>query len=328
MHNAKYPTTRLRRLRQSPTLRRLLRETTLTVNDLVMPLFINANIATKKTIDSMPGQYQLSLNDLTEEVNEIEKLGIPAVILFGIPENKDATGSSAYGDKAIIPKAIQHIKEINSDLIVISDICCCEYTDHGHCGIMDDKQQLDNDATLEILAKQTISHAKAGADILAPSGNIDGMVTTIRKTLDNNNFENIPILSYAVKFQSSFYSPFRAASGDSSPKFGDRSTYQMDFANSEESLREVITDINEGADILMVKPTLYYLDIIYKIKQKHPEIPLAAYQVSGEYAMIKAAVLQGSLQEEKAIIESLTGIKRAGADFILSYFAKDAAKLL
>jgi len=317
----------MQRLRSSVNLRRLIRETELTQNDLIQPLFIKHGKGVKQAITSMPGQFQLSLDYLEEEIQEISQLNIPGVILFGIPEHKNATGSSALDDNGIIQQAIRKIKTINKELLVISDMCFCEYTDHGHCGVLNQNNQLDNDATLELLAKQSISHAKAGADIIAPSGMMDGMVAAIRQGLDSAGFINTPILSYAVKYASSLYGPFREAA-EGAPQFGDRKAYQMDFANSNEALREAALDVNEGADMLIVKPAVNYMDVIYRIKQAHPEIPLGAYHVSGEFAMIKAAAANGWIDEHKVALEILTSIKRAGADFILTYYAKEIAELL
>lgn len=318
--------TRLRRLRQNPTMRALVRETQLDINDLVCPLFIKENIRQKTTINSMPGQYQLSLADLDAEIHDIVTLGIPAVLLFGIPAHKDSIGSTACDDHGIIQQAIKKIKALAPALLIIADVCFCEYTDHGHCGVIKDND-VDNDETLTLLVKQSVSHARAGADIIAPSGMMDGMIAAIRAGLDQHHFEHVPILSYAAKYASSFYGPFREAA-EGAPQFGDRKTYQMDPANAKEALREVKLDIAEGADMLMVKPALSYLDIIHQTKQLFPEIPLCAYQVSGEYAMIKAAAQNGWVDEQKIALETLLSIKRAGADFIITYFAKDVASWL
>ena len=303
----------------------MIRETTLSVDDLILPLFITFGKGKKIAIKSMPGHFQLSVDNLAKEVREISTLGIPAVILFGIPEHKDEVGSEAYNPKGIIQQAIKAIKSKMPELIVITDVCMCEYTSHGHCGII--KQgDVDNDATLELLAKEALSHAKAGADMVAPSDMMDGRVGAIRKILDENGFSNIPIMSYAAKYASAFYGPFREAA-ESTPQFGDRRSYQMDPANSDEALREVKLDIEEGADIVMVKPALPYLDIIKRIKDEF-KYPVAAYNVSGEFAMIKAAEQLGWMDGQKAMMESLISIKRAGADLILTYFAKEAAKIL
>lgn len=314
---------RPRRLRKTPALRNLLQENTITVSDLVLPLFIKAGHNIKNPISSMPGHFQFSLDQLPAEIEEIKKLKIPAVILFGIPEYKDATGSAALDDNGVIQQAIKIIKNIAPELLIMTDLCFCEYTDHGHCGVMNTKTQtVDNDKTLELLAKQAVSHAHAGADVIAPSGMMDGMVRAIRLALDQNDFQDIAILSYAVKYASSFYGPFRIAA-EGAPQFSDRKTYQMNPANSNEALREVALDIAEGADMLMVKPAQNYLDIIYRIKQQFPQMPLCAYQVSGEYAMIKAAGEKNWIDEKAAMMESLLAIKRAGADFIITYFAKE-----
>jgi len=320
-----FPKHRPRRLRKNEIIRKMIRETTLSVDDLILPLFITFGKGRKIAIKSMPGHYQLSVDNLAKEVKEIKSLGIPAVILFGIPEHKDEVGSEAYNPKGVVQHAIKTIKDKAPELIVITDVCMCEYTSHGHCGII--KQgDVDNDATLELLAKEALSHAKAGADMVAPSDMMDGRVAAIRKILDENGFSNIPIMSYAAKYASAFYGPFRDAA-ESTPQFGDRRSYQMDPANSDEALREVKLDIEEGADIVMVKPALPYLDIIKRIKDEF-KYPVAAYNVSGEFAMIKAAEQLGWMDGQKAMMESLISIKRAGADLILTYFAKEAAKIL
>jgi porphobilinogen synthase len=325
-----FPTIRLRRLRQHPQLRSLLRETELTINDLVLPLFIRHGEKIKNPIASMPGHHQLSVDQLPAEIAEINKLKIPAVLLFGIPAHKDAIGSASYDDNGVVQKAIAVIKKNAPNLLVIADACFCEYTDHGHCGVIheiNNHKDIDNDATLELLTKQAVSFAKAGADVIAPSGMIDGMVQAIRSGLDNAGFTHIPILSYSSKYASAMYGPFREAA-EGAPQFGDRNTYQMDIANSAEAMRETALDVLEGADILMVKPAHTYLDVIYRVKQAYPEIPLAAYHVSGEFAMLKAAAQQGWLDEKKAVLEVLTAIKRAGADFIITYYAKELAQWL
>jgi porphobilinogen synthase len=278
----------------------------------------------------MPGHAQLTVGHLANEVREIAALGIPAVILFGIPEHKDAVGSDACSDAGIIPQAVKAIKDAAPELLVITDVCFCEFTDHGHCGIVASKggrTDVDNDATLEILGRQAVAHARAGADMLAPSGMMDGMVRAIRTSLDGAGFAQLPIMSYAAKYASAFYGPFREAA-ESAPQFGDRRTYQMDPANAREALREVQLDVAEGADILMVKPALSYLDVIHRVRTAHPEVPLAAYNVSGEYAMVKAAAANGWLDERRTTLEVLTSIKRAGADVILTYHAKDACRWL
>lgn len=328
MITSSFPTLRLRRLRQNPILRDLVRETDLNLKDLIFPLFIKGKDGEKKIIESMPGHYQIPLSLLQQEIQEILALGISSVILFGIPPHKDAYGSNSYDDNGIIQEAIKRIREVSSELLIVSDICFCEYTDHGHCGFLSErlgKLDLDNDKTLELLVKQAISHAKAGTDVIAPSGMIDGMVKAIRLGLDQAGFQHIPILSYSVKYHSSMYGPFRAAA-EGAPKHGDRSTYQMDSANALEALREVHLDVEEGADMLMVKPAHSYLDVIYRVKQAYPYIPLGAYHTSGEFSMIKAAAERGWIDEKKAALEVLRGIRRAGADFIITYFAKDIAK--
>ncbi|MGB4191156.1 MAG: porphobilinogen synthase [Rickettsiales bacterium] len=323
-------TARPRRLRYNPIIRDLVRENHLTIDDLVAAVFVKNGTNEKIAITAMPGFFQYSVDRLEEEVSEIVSLGIKAVIVFGIPEIKDAHGSDSFNDDGIAQQAIRKIKSIAPDLLVISDICFCQYTTLGHCGVVHEHNGItcvENDSSLDLLAKQAISHAKAGADILAPSGMLDGMVRTIRKALDNEGYYKIPILSYAVKYRSSMYGPFGEAAGGSA-KVGDRRTYQMDPANSNEALREAMLDIEEGADMLMVKPAHTYLDIIYKIKQAYPYIPLAAYHPSGEYMMLKAAIAAGAIDEERSVLEVLTSIKRAGANFIITYFAKDVAKWL
>jgi porphobilinogen synthase len=303
----------------------LIRETTLEPRNLIYPLFVGPGKDKAQPVSSMPGVAQLTVDRAVRECREAKTLGIPAVILFGIPERKDAAGSEAYEDRGVVQQAIRAIKETVSDLLVITDVCLCEYTDHGHCGVIKDGE-VDNDATLELLAQEALSHARAGADIVAPSDMMDGRVAAIRKTLDENNFSQTPIMAYAAKYASGFYGPFREAA-ESTPQFGDRRSYQMDPANVEEALREVDLDIREGADIVMVKPALAYLDVIYRVKQKFG-YPLAAYNVSGEYSMIKAAGQNGWIDEPRIMMEVLFAIRRAGADMILSYFAKDAARLL
>ena len=321
----RFPIYRPRRLRRNENFRRLVRETALSVDDLIMPLFIVPGTRVTNPISSMPGIAQLSIDRAVEECKEIRDLGIPGVILFGIPEHKDAIGSDAYDDHGIMQNALRALKEQVPGLLLITDVCFCEYTDHGHCGIIKG-QDVDNDATLEILVKEALSHARAGADMVAPSDMMDGRVGAIRQALDREGFPHMPIMAYAAKFASGFYGPFREAA-ESTPQFGDRRSYQMDPPNAEEALREVELDIAEGADIIMVKPALPYLDIIRRVKEKF-SYPLAAYNVSGEYAMIKAAALNGWLDGERVMLEALTGIKRAGADIILTYFAKEAAKIL
>ena len=316
---------RTRRLRKTENIRRLVRENTLQLNDLIYPIFIEDGKEIETEIVSMPGIKRFSLDRLSKELDEICALDIPAVLLFGIPSSKDEIGSQTWNEQGIIQQSIRFIKKHYPQLYVITDVCFCEYTSHGHCGIIHDND-VDNDATLGNLAKQVISHAKAGADMVAPSGMMDGMIATIREALDETGFPNLPIMSYAVKYASAFYGPFRDAA-DSSPSFGDRRTYQMDPSNRDEALREANFDDQEGADILMVKPALSYLDIIRDIKNNFDR-PVACYNVSGEYSMIKAAAEKGWIDEEKVMMESLLSMKRAGADIIITYFAKDVAKYL
>ena len=319
------PYYRPRRLRRNDAIRDLFRETNLSVNDLILPLFVVEGKNIKNPISSMPGNDQLSIDLLIKEVREIRKQGIRSIILFGIPDHKDATGSDAVNESGIIQRAVMAVKEAVPEMYVITDVCFCEYTDHGHCGAIVDGN-VDNDTTLQMLSDQVVTHAKAGADMVAPSGMMDGMVGAIRKGLDDNNFENIPIMSYAAKYASGFYGPFREAA-ESTPQFGDRRAYQMDPANSREAMYEVELDVNEGADIIMVEPALSYLDIIHKVKSQI-NLPVAAYNVSGEFSMVKAAAKLGWIDEQKVAMEILTSIKRAGADLILTYYAKDAARWL
>jgi len=316
---------RTRRLRKNESIRRLVRENRLSVDDLIYPLFIEEGTQIESEIESMPGIYRFSLDMISKELDEVVNLNIPAVILFGIPSEKDDVGSDTWNDDGIVQKAIRIIKKNYPGLYVISDICFCEYTSHGHCGVIHNND-VDNDATLVNLAKQSISHAKAGADMLAPSGMMDGMIISMREALDQNGYYDLPIMSYSVKYASSFYGPFRDAA-DSAPSFGDRKTYQMDPANRDESMREATFDDQEGADILMVKPALAFLDIIRDLKNNFDR-PIACYNVSGEYAMIKAAARNGWIDEERVMMESLTSMKRAGADIIITYFAKDVARIL
>ena len=320
-----FPTVRMRRLRRNENLRKMVRETSLSPDNLIYPLFVKFGKGVKEEINSMPGNYHLSVDILSKECKEIKNLGIPAVILFGIPEKKDDAGSEAYNPNGIVQRAIKEIKSAIPDLIVITDVCIDEYTSHGHCGVIRGNEIL-NDPTLELLSKMALTHVKAGADMVAPSDMMDGRVGAIRKTLDEKGFTDIPIMSYAAKYASAFYGPFREAC-DSSPKFGDRKSYQMDNGNSNEALREVALDIEEGADIIMVKPAMAYLDIVRRVKDEF-NIPVAAYNVSGEYSMVKAAAEKGWVEGEKIMMEILLNIKRAGADMILTYFAKDAAKIL
>lgn len=316
---------RTRRLRKTENIRRLVRETKLTVDDLIYPLFIEEGEGIEQEIPSMPGIKRFSLDTISKELDEVVALNIPAVLLFGIPTNKDEEGSETWNDDGIMQQAVRFIKKNYPSLYVITDVCFCEYTSHGHCGIIHDND-VDNDATLPNIAKQVVSHAKAGVDMVAPSGMMDGMITTIREALDNTGFENIPIMSYAVKYASAFYGPFRDAA-DSAPTFGDRRTYQMDPSNRDEGLREATFDDQEGADILMVKPALSYMDIIRDLKNTFDR-PIACYNVSGEYAMVKAAAEKGWIDGERIMMESLLSMKRAGADIIITYFAKEVAKVL
>lgn len=319
-----FPVHRPRRMRLSENLRRMVRETNFSVDNLIYPMFVVPGDGIKLPIKSMPGISHFSIDLLLKELQEIQDLNIPGILLFGLPEKKDEVGSGAYDPEGIIQKAVAAIKARFPDLIVITDICMCEYTSHGHCGIIKNNQ-VDNDSTLEFLAKIALSHAKAGVDMVAPSDMMDGRIGAIRKILDTEGYSQIPIMSYAAKYSSSFYGPFREAA-ESAPKFGDRRSYQMDMANAQEALRECAFDLEEGADIIMVKPALSYLDIIYRVKTKF-SVPVAAYNVSGEYSMIKAAAQKGWIDGTKTMIETLTSIKRAGADIILTYFAKEAALL-
>jgi porphobilinogen synthase len=320
-----FPAYRPRRLRKNENFRRMIRETKLSVDDLVYPLFVISGKDVKKPISSMPGHFQMSVDHLIKEVQKAKEAGIPAVLLFGIPERKDETASGAFVKDGIIQQAVRRVKDKVPDIVVITDVCLCEYTNHGHCGMIE-KGDVDNDTTLEVLAETAVSHARAGVDVVAPSAMMDGQVGAIRDALDEAGYENLPIMAYAAKYASSFYGPFREAA-ESAPKFGDRKSYQMDPANGDEAIREISLDVEEGADIIMVKPALPYLDIIRRAREEF-DLPIAAYNVSGEFAMIKAAAKFGWIDEEKAMIESLTSIKRAGADIIITYFAPEAAKLL
>ncbi len=320
-----FPDYRPRRLRQNDAFRRMIRETKLSVDDLILPVFVIAGKGVKNPIQSMPGHYQLSIDNLVKVAKKAFELGIPAVMLFGIPDKKDPLATRAYANDGIVQKATKELKNKIPELVVITDVCLCQYTDHGHCGIVEN-QIIDNDASLDLLAKTALSHAKANADMVAPSDMMDGRVAEIREVLDENGFSNIPIMSYSAKYCSAFYGPFRQAA-HSSPKFGDRRTYQMDPSNALEAIREVTLDIEEGADIIMVKPALPYLDIICRVREEI-DLPVAAYNVSGEYAMIKAADKMGWLDGKRAMMESLTAIKRSGADMILTYFAIEAAEEL
>ena len=325
-----FPATRLRRLRSHPRLRDLVRETELNPQDFIAPLFVRPGQNVRQPIGSMPGQSQLSVDQLLIETRAVAAAGIPGILLFGLPEFKDAEGSAAWSADGIVQRAIRAIKADGLNLLVSADLCCCEYTDHGHCGVLHKTAHgfdVDNDPTLEILVRQAVSLAEAGVDLIAPSGMMDGMIATLRVGLDKAGFSHLPLMSYAAKYASGFYGPFREAA-ESTPQFGDRRTYQMDPANGREALREVDFDVAEGADILMVKPALSYLDVISRVKQAHPEIPLAAYNVSGEYAMVKAAAANGWIDERRVVLEILTSIKRAGADMILTYHAQDACRWL
>jgi len=320
-----FPVHRPRRLRKNETIRRMVRETSLSPDNLIYPLFVTFGKGVKKEISSMPGCFQESVDRIVRHAKEVCSLGIPSVLLFGIPEQKDETGSGAYDEKGVVQKAVKAIKNAVPELFVITDVCMCEYTSHGHCGVIKNGD-VENDTTLELLAREAVSHAKAGADMVAPSDMMDGRVEAIRIALDEDGFPEIPIMSYAAKYASAFYGPFREAA-ESTPQFGDRRSYQMDPANRREALKEVALDIEEGADIVMVKPALSYLDIISDVKDSF-DVPVAAYNVSGEYSLVKAAAQLRWIDEKRVMIEILTSIKRAGADMILTYFAKEAAKIL
>jgi porphobilinogen synthase len=325
----RFPIYRPRRLRQNAKLRALVRETELSVTDLVMPLFVRGGTRLRKPINSMPGQFQLSVDELVKEARRTAKLGVPAVILFGIPDKKDEKASGAYASNGIVAKAVRALKKELPELIVVCDVCLCEYMSHGHCGVVRKSgrgYQIDNDKSLGLLAKSALAYAEAGADIVAPSDMMDGRVAAIRAALDGAGFSDTPIMSYAAKFASAYYGPFREAA-ESPPQFGDRRTYQMDYANADEALREVALDIEEGADIVMVKPALGYQDLIWRVKEKF-RYPVACYNVSGEYAMLKAAAQNGWLEERQAVLEMLTGFRRSGADIILTYWAQQAAEWL
>ncbi len=321
-----FPVHRMRRLRGSDAIRSMVRETVLRVDQLVQPFFVVEGSGVANPVPSMPGVCQLSIDRLVEEAKRAHDLGVPAVLLFGIPSHKDPVGSEAYNDQGIIQRAVRALKDSLPGLLVITDVCLCEYTDHGHCGVVKDGRVL-NDPTLELLAREAVSHARAGADVVAPSDMMDGRVKVIREALDAQGFAETPILSYAVKYASSFYGPFRDAA-ESAPQFGDRKTYQMDPANVREALREAASDVEEGADMLMVKPALPYLDVIRVVRDAFPQVPLVAYNVSGEYSLVKAAASLGWIDEERVMMESLLGIKRAGADIIITYFAIEVASLL
>jgi porphobilinogen synthase len=320
-----FPIYRPRRLRADANIRRMVRETALSVDDFIAPLFVCPGEGVRKEISSMPGNYQLSVDELVKEAEGLKKLGVPAIILFGIPESKDELGTGAYAEHGIIQQALRALKAEVSDLLLITDVCLCEYTSHGHCGVIEEGK-VNNDKTLELLAKEAVSHAAAGADMVAPSDMMDGRVGFIREALDREGFDQVTLMAYSVKYASAFYGPFREAA-ESPPKFGDRKSYQMDPANAREALREAALDIEEGADIIMVKPALPYLDILHALKTEFDH-PLAAYNVSGEFAMIKAAAEKGWIDGETAMLEALLSIKRAGADMILTYFAKEAAEII
>jgi len=320
-----FPSYRPRRLRKNENFRRMVRETKLSVDDLVYPLFATFGKNVKKPINSMPGHFQMSVDNIVREAEKAQDLGIPALLLFGIPDKKDESASGAFIKEGVIQQAVKKVKSRVPGIMVITDVCLCEYTSHGHCGMID-KGDVDNDTTLEILAETAVSHAKAGADMVAPSAMMDGQVGVIRDALDEAGYENLPIMAYSAKYASCFYGPFREAA-ESAPKFGDRKSYQMDLANSDEAMREISLDVEEGADIIMVKPALPYLDVIRRAREEF-DLPIAAYNVSGEFSMIKAAAKLGWIDGEKAMMESLTSIKRAGADIIITYFAPEAAKFL
>ena len=320
-----FPAQRPRRLRRNEALRGLVRETRLTTAGLIYPMFVCPGSNVRQEVSSMPGVFQQSADQISEDCREVASLGIPGVMLFGLPETKDARGSSSISAQGVVQRAIQAIRKANLDLVVMTDVCLCEYTDHGHCGVIE-HGDVANDATLPILAEQALSHARAGADVIAPSDMMDGRVAAIREKLDEHKFENIAILAYAAKYCSGFYGPFREAA-DSAPQFGDRRSYQMDPANAREALKEVALDLEEGADLVMIKPALPYLDIIRQVRDAF-DVPIAAYSVSGEYAMVKAAVRNGWLDERRIVTEILTCIQRAGAGIILTYFAKDVARWL
>jgi porphobilinogen synthase len=318
-----FPVQRPRRLRRTEALRAMTRETRLSTTGFVYPMFVGPGNGTRVEISSMPGVYQQSVDQMLEECREVEGLGIPGVILFGIPEHKDARGTEAWSPSGVVQRAIEAIRKAKLNLVVITDVCLCEYTDHGHCGVIENGE-VANDPTLKLLADEALSHARAGADIVAPSDMMDGRVAAIRQALDSNGFSNLPIFSYAAKYCSGFYGPFREAA-QSAPQFGDRRSYQMDPANAREALREVALDLEEGADMIMVKPALAYLDIIRQVRDRF-DVPVGAYNVSGEYAMVKAAVRNGWLEEKRIVLEVLTAIQRAGAEIILTYHAKDVAR--
>jgi porphobilinogen synthase len=321
-----FPQTRLRRLRRTPVLRDLVRETRLDPGDFVMPLFVEAGLDGRSAIEAMPGVDRLSISAAVEEAGDIVSLGIPAVLLFGIPDHKDDEGTGAYDDEGIVQLATRAIKQAHPDLLVMTDVCLCEYTSHGHCGRLTATGEVDNDSSVDLIARTAVSQARAGADVVAPSDMMDGRVGAVRSALDEDGLSDTPIVAYSAKFASAFYGPFREAA-DSTPAFGDRRAYQMDPANGDEAVREAVLDVQEGADVVMVKPALPYLDVIRRVKEQ-TRLPVAAYNVSGEYAMIKAASAAGMLDERAAVLEALTSIRRAGADIVITYHAKDAARWL
>jgi porphobilinogen synthase len=321
-----FPATRLRRLRKTGVLRGMVRETELTPSHLVLPLFVELGTDSRSPVESMPGVERLSISHAVEEAGSAQELGIPAVLLFGLPAEKDEQASGAYDEEGVAQLAVRAIKEAHPDLVVITDVCLCGYTSHGHCGVVREDRGIDNDLTLELLAKTAISHAAAGADAVAPSDMMDGRVGALRAKLDSDGFKDVPIVAYSAKFASAFYGPFREAA-DSAPAFGDRRTYQMDPANADEAVREALLDVEEGADVVMVKPALPYLDVIRRVKEA-TRVPVAAYNVSGEYSMLKAAAMAGHLDERAVVLEALTAIRRAGADIVITYHAKDVAEWL
>ncbi len=321
-----FPQTRLRRLRRTSPLRDLVRETQLNAGDMVLPLFVESGLEGRSPIGSMPGVDRLSISEAVREAGEAHALGLGGVILFGIPSEKDEEGTGAWDDEGVIQLAIRAIKDAHPDVLVMTDVCLCEYTSHGHCGLLRADGTVDNDSSVELLARTAVSHARAGADVVAPSDMMDGRIGAIRRALDDDQFTDVPIVAYSAKYASAFYGPFREAAG-STPSFGDRRAYQMEGANGDEAVREALLDVEEGADVLMVKPALPYLDVLRRVKDA-TNLPVAAYNVSGEYSMIKAAVAAGYLDERLAVLEALTSIKRAGADFIFTYFAKDVAEWL
>lgn len=321
-----FPLQRLRRLRFNPLLRNLVSETRLSIDSFVYPVFVETGTKRRTEIPSMPGIFRFTIDELVKEVKELKSLGISAIILFGIPDRKDGVASGAYDEKGVVQEALRAVRAVEKDILLITDVCLCEYTDHGHCGIVNSRGEIENDSTLELLQRTAVSHAQAGADVVAPSDMMDGRVKAIREALDRAGFVNLPIMSYAAKYASAFYGPFREAA-ESTPKFGDRKSHQMDPANVREALREVELDIKEGADIVMVKPALAYLDVIYRVKKRF-NVPVAAYNVSGEYSLVKAGAMKNWIDGERIMIEILLSIKRAGADIIITYFAKEVAKLI